>query len=145
MKNMANKIFVDTNIIIDYVKERNIELDAIKEIMHLAELEKLELFISESTITTCFYVLEKEKINALAVLREICKLVHIIPFSKDILYHPIEKYKDIEDGLLYFLAAKAKMNYFVTRNVKDFSFLFPSLPVLSPTNFIKEIYLNDLS
>lgn len=30
-------------------------------------------------------------------------------------------------------------------NVKGFSFQFPSLPVISPTNFIKEIYLNDLS
>jgi predicted nucleic acid-binding protein len=141
---MVNKLFLDTNIIIDYVQERNYELDAVKEIMHLAELEKLELFISESVITTSFYFLQKQKIDALSVLREICKIVNIIPYSKDILYYPVEKYKDIEDGLLYFLAAKARMNYFITRNVKDFVFLFPSLPVMSPTNFLKEIYLNDL-
>lgn len=142
---MVNKLFLDTNIIIDYVQERHNELDAIKEIMYLAELDKLELFISESVIMTSFYVLQKEKIDALSVLREICKMVHIIPFSKDILYYSLEKYKDIEDGLLYFLASKTKMNYFITRNVKDFTFLFPSLPVLSPTNFLKEIYFNDLS
>ncbi|MEO8819938.1 MAG: PIN domain-containing protein [Ginsengibacter sp.] len=141
---MAYKLFLDTNIIIDYVQERINELDAIKEIMHLAELEKIELFISESIITTSFYVLQKEKIEALPVLREICKIVNTVPFSKDILYFPIEKYKDIEDGLLYFLANKNKMDYFVTRNVKDFTYVFPTLPVLSPTNFIKEIYLNDL-
>ena len=142
---MVNKLFLDTNIIIDYVQERNNELDAIKEIMHLAELEKVELFISESIITTSFYLLQKEKIDALSVLREICKIINVIPFSKDILYYSLEKYKDIEDGILYFLASKAKMNYFITRNVKDFRFLFPSLPVVSPTNFIKEIYLNDVS
>ncbi len=141
---MVNKLFLDTNIIIDYVQERNNELDAIKEIMHLAELEIIELFISESVITASFYVLQKQKIDALAVLREICRIVHIVPFSKDILYHSIEKFKDIEDGLLYFSASKAKMNYFITRNVKDFTFLFPSLPVLSPTNFLKEMYFNDL-
>jgi predicted nucleic acid-binding protein len=144
MKNMVNKLFLDTNIIIDYVQERNYELDAVKEIMHLAELEKLELFISESVITTSFYFLQKQKIDALSVLREICRTVNVIPFSKDILYFQVEKYKDIEDGLLYFLASRAKMNYFITRNVKDFTFLFPSLPVMSPTNFLKEIYLNDL-
>jgi len=144
MKNMINKLFLDTNIIIDYVQERNNELDAIKEIMHLAELEKIELFISESIITTAFYLLQKQKIDALSVLREICKMVNVIPFSKDILYFPLEKYKDVEDGILYFLASKAKMNYFITRNVKDFIFLFPSLPVMSPTNFLKEIYFNDL-
>jgi predicted nucleic acid-binding protein len=141
---MINKLFLDTNIIIDYVQERNNELDAIKEIMHLAELEKIELFISESIITTAFYLLQKQKIDALSVLREICKMVNVIPFSKDILYFPLEKYKDVEDGILYFLASKAKMNYFITRNVKDFIFLFPSLPVMSPTNFLKEIYFNDL-
>lgn len=141
---MASKLFLDTNIIIDYVQERDYELDAIKEIMLLAELGKLELFISESVIATSFYFLQKQKIDALSVLREICKIVNVIPFTKDILYSPVEKYKDIEDGLLYFLAAKAKMNYFITRNVKDFIFLFPSLPVMSPTNFLKEIYLNDI-
>lgn len=142
---MAYKLFLDTNIIIDYVQERKHELDAINEIMYLAELDKIELFISESSVTNSFYVLQKQKIDALPVLREICKTINFIPFSKDILYYPIEKYKDAEDSLLYFLAAKAKMNYFITRNVKDFTYLFPSLPVMSPTNFLKEIYLNDLS
>ena len=141
---MVNKIFLDTNIIVDYVEERINELDAIKEIMHLAELGKIELFISESIIATSIYLLQKQRVDALSVLREICKTVNIIPFSKDVLYYPLEKYKDKEDGLLYFLALKAKMDYFITRNVKDFTFLFPSLPVMSPTNFLKEIYLNDL-
>ena len=142
---MAYKLFLDTNIIIDYVQERKHELDAINEIMYLAGLDKIELFISESSVTNSFYVLQKQKIDALPVLREICKTINFIPFSKDILYYPIEKYKDAEDGLLYFLASKAKMDYFITRNVKDFTYLFPSLPVMSPTNFLKEIYLNDLS
>ena len=141
---MGYKLFLDTNIIIDFVQERTNELDAIKEIIHLAELGKIDLFISESIITTSFYVLQKERIEALPVLREICKIIRAIPFSIDILFLPLEKYKDMEDGILYFLAFKYKMDYFITRNVKDFTFLFPSLPVLSPTNFIKEIYLNDL-
>jgi predicted nucleic acid-binding protein len=119
-------------------------LDAIKEIMYLAQLQKIELFISESVIATSIYVLKKQNIDALSVLREICKTVNVLPFSKDILYYPVEKYKDTDDGLLYFLAYKAKMSYFITRNVKDFTFLFPSLPVMSPTNFLKEIYFNDI-
>ena len=137
---MVYKLFLDTNIIIDYVQERINELDAIKEIIHLAELRKLELFISESIITTSFYVLQKEKVEALPVLREICRIINTLPFSKDILYFPLENYKDIEDGILYFLAYKNKMDYFITRNVKDFTFQFPTLPVMSPTNFIKEIF-----
>jgi predicted nucleic acid-binding protein len=142
---MANKIFLDTNILIDYVQERNYELDAIIEIFKLGDLGKIDLYISETTITTSCYVLGKQKIDALSLFRDLCKTVNFVPFSKDILYFPIENYNDTEDGILYFLALKAKMNYFITRNVKDFTFLFPSLPVMSPTNFLKELYFNDLS
>ena len=143
---MDYKIFLDTNIIVDLLMERNYELDAINEIFILAGKEKVSLYISESIIATTFYILRKEKrIDPLAAFREMCKTMNVIPFSKDILYYSLEKYQDKEDGLLYMLAHKAKMNYFITRNVKDFSFQFPSLPVISPTNFIKEIYLNDIS
>lgn len=143
---MDYKIFLDTNIIVDLLMERKYELDAINEIFILAGKEKVSLYISESIIATTFYLLRKEKrIDPLAAFREMCKTVNVIPFSKDILYYSLEKYEDKEDGLLYMLAHKAKMNYFITRNVKDFSFQFPSLPVISPTNFMKEIYLNDIS
>lgn len=143
---MAYKIFLDTNIIVDILMERNYELDYIYEIFDLAEVGKIDLYISESIITTTFYILQKDKkIDTLSAFREICKTVHVIPFTKDILYSNLEKYKDKEDGILYFLALKAKMNYFITRNVKDFAFTLPSLPVITPARFLKEIYfINDL-
>lgn len=142
---MAYKIFLDTNIIVDFLIERKYDLDAINEIFRLAEKEIIELYVSESVITTTFYILRKQKeIDTLAAFREMLKIVNIVIFSKDILYYPLENYQDTEDGILYFSASKAKMNYFITRNVKDFIFLFPSLPVMSPTNFLKEIYFNDL-
>lgn len=125
--------------------ERKYELDSIDEIFKLGGKEIINLFISESVITTAFYILRKEiRIDTLSAFREMCKTMNVIPFSNDILYYPLEKYNDTEDGLLYFLAYKAKMNFFITRNVKDFKFLFPSLPVLSPSNFLKEIYFNDI-
>jgi len=141
---MVNKIFLDTNIIVDLFLEREYELDAIEQIFKLAEKEEIDLYISESMIATTFYILQKHKIDTLSLFREICKTVNVIPFAKDILYYPLEKYTDAEDGILYFLASKRKMNYFITRNVKDFTFLFPSLPVMGPANFLKEIYSNDL-
>jgi predicted nucleic acid-binding protein len=142
---MAYKIFLDTNIIIDLLMERSYELDAINEIIILGGREIINLYISESVIANTFYILKKEKrIDPLSAFREMCKTMNVVPFSKDLLYYPLEKYKDTEDGLLYFLAYKSKIDYFITRNVKDFTFLFPSLPVMSPTNFLKEIYFNDL-
>lgn len=144
MRNMANRIFLDTNILIDYIQGRTNELAAINKIFQLCEIGEIDLYISESIIATTFYILQKEKIDALSIFRELLKTVNVTPFTKDILYYPLEKYKDTEDGILYFIAYKAKMNFFITRNIKDFTFLFPSLPVMSPSNYLKEIYFNDL-
>src|SRR5665647_600778 len=98
-KNMAYKIFLDTNILLDLLMERNFELDAIHGIFKLSDKGIADLHISESIITTIFYILRKEKkIDTLSALRELCKTINVLPFSKDILYFPIEKYKDKEDG-----------------------------------------------
>jgi predicted nucleic acid-binding protein len=144
MKNMVNKIFLDTNIILDYTLARKGELEDIENIFGLAEKGKLELFVSESVISTSFYFLQKNKLDALLIIRELSPLLNIITFKKDILFFPLEKYKDTEDALLYYIAASGKMNYFITRNVKHFVFTIPSLPVITPSRFLKEIYRNDL-
>lgn len=141
---MANKLFLDVNIILDFTLERKGELAEIENLFELAEKEKIELYVSESVIATTLYFLQKNKSDALAIVRELSSVVNFIPFKKDVLFFSLEKYKDIEDGLLYFMAAKANMNYFITRNVKDFVFTLPSLPVLTPSKFLREIHFNDL-
>jgi predicted nucleic acid-binding protein len=141
---MANKLFLDVNIILDFTLERKGELAEIENLFELAEKEKIELFVSESVIATTLYFLQRNKSDALAIVRELSSVVNFIPFKKDVLFFSLEKYKDIEDGLLYFMAAKANMNYFITRNVKDFVFTLPSLPVTTPSKFLREIHFNDL-
>jgi len=137
---MANKLFLDTNIILDYTLERKGEIEEIESLFELAEDEKIELYVSESVLATTLYFLQKNKLNALSIIRELCAVINIIPFKKDILFFPMEQYKDTEDGLLYFIAANGKMNYFITRNAKDFVFTLPSLPVITPSKFLKEIF-----
>ncbi len=77
------------------------------------------------------------------IIRELCAVINVIPFKKDILFFPLEQYTGTEDALLYFIAVNGKMNYFITRNVRDVVFTFPSLPVITPAKFLKEIF-NDL-
>ncbi len=133
---MANKLFLDTNILIDFTLRREYDLSATDALFELAEEKKIDLFVSESVITTTFYFLQKEKINSLKVFRELSSCINIIPFRKDILFSQLEHFKEVEDGMLYFMASKANLNFFVTRNIKHFKFQFPSLPVLTPTQFL---------
>ena len=137
---MANKIFLDTNIIIDFIIKREFELKSTEQIFNSIHKYELEAYISESVISTTIYLLRQEKIDTLEVLRDLCKFIHVAPFNRNILYMSIEKFSDTEDGLLYFLASHNRMNYFITRNKKDFVYTIPSLPVLTPDEFITTIF-----
>ena len=140
---MAHKLFLDTNILIDYTLERQGELIEIEKIFNLAENSKIELYVSESVLATTIYYLQKNKLNTLFIIRELSKVLHFLVFKKDILFYSLEQFNDVEDGLLYFIASNANMQYFITRNLKDFKFTSPALPVLSPSKYLKEIYSND--
>jgi predicted nucleic acid-binding protein len=134
---MANKLFLDTNILIDFTLRRESELQETDTLFELGEEKKLDLFVSESVITTTLYFLQKEKINGIAVLRELSSCINIVHLKKDVLFSQLEHFKEAEDGLLYFMAAKANLNFFITRNIKHFRFQLPSLPVLTPIQFLK--------
>jgi predicted nucleic acid-binding protein len=143
-QNMVNKLFLDTNILVDYTLERIGELEEIGKIFDLAEENKIQLFISESVLATTIYFLEKNKSKTLTIIREISKVLNFLTFKKEILSYSLEQFDDVEDGLLYFIALKAGMQYFITRNTKDFQSSSPSLPVFTPSQYLKEIYLNDI-
>ena len=137
---MSNKIFFDINIFVDFSLKREFELPSPERIFDAVYNNDLEAYISESVISTSVYLLRQHKMDALEIFRELCKFLQVVPFNKNILYMPIEKFKDTEDGLLYFLANHHKLNYFITRNKKDFIYQVPSLPVLTPNEFIKVIF-----
>lgn len=133
---MAAKLFLDSNVVLDYLLGRIGELDKIESIIDSSNNHVFDCYISETVIATCIYFLEKSKKPALEMLRAFCTLCKILPFHPDILFSNIEKFEDIEDGFLYYLAAHHKMNFFITRNIKHFKFQLPSLPVFTPTQFL---------
>jgi predicted nucleic acid-binding protein len=137
---MANKLFLDTNIILDFILKREFELSSTEEIINSAFDKKLDIYISESVITNSIYLLRLAKIDRLETFRDLCRAINVLPFNRNLLYMPLEKFRDIEDGMLYFLAAHHKLDYFITRNKKDFPYTTPSLPVLTPDEFTETIF-----
>ena len=142
MRSMANKIFLDTNVVLDFLLARPGELSKIEHIINLAKEKKIICCISETVISTSMYFLANEKKPALFMLREFCSICQILPCHSDILHENIESFRDIEDGLLYFLALYHKLDFFITRNHPDFKKASRRLPVFTPTQFIK--YLHDI-
>jgi predicted nucleic acid-binding protein len=144
MKNMANKIFLDTNVVLDFLLARQGELEEIDTIIDFSREKKIDCCISESVIATAIYFLQKQKMPAMEMIRDFCSTCKILPFYTPILYNNIEIFKDVEDGLLYFLALHHKADCFITSNKPDFKKAVASLPVFTPKQFIQYYHSNDI-
>jgi len=86
----VNKLFLDTNIVLDFILSREGELNEIEQIFNSAKKGSLECFVSESVLTTCIYVLEKDKRDTLQILRTICSVLKVLPYVSSVLYSSIE-------------------------------------------------------
>ena len=139
---MRKKIYIDTNVMLDLLGEREeFYLDAAK-IASLADQKKIMLISSPISYATVNYFLSKfensnvarEKLRKFKLVSEVCTIDESI----------VEKslnsnFSDFEDALHYFNAIESKCEIIITRNPKDFK--SASLPIMSPKEFISSLNL----
>lgn len=133
---MAIKVFADTNIVIDLIENRDFEWEAVQSIFNMAEQEEIQVYVSETVITNSLYITGlAEQLNRLL------KIVKVCCIKKSAMQSALKgNYKDKEDAVLYFGALENDMDFFITRNVKDFKpFLQKQLPVVTARQFINAI------
>lgn len=116
-------IFLDHNVIIDFLGEREPFYIPVAKVVTLADKKKIKLFISPISITTVHYILSKyesqtsafEKIRKFKIISEI-SIVNEIVIEKAI----NSNFKYFEDAVQYFSAIESKCDIILTRNEKDF-------------------------
>lgn len=132
---MATKIFLDTNIIIDFFDSGRKDHASALEIIISSERGIVTAFASESVLNTTVYILRKHY----SVIELKIMLNHLLTFVKiigctNIIYERSLKLlsNDIEDSVLYQLASENNLDYFVTSDKKDFKKLSSALlPVVT--------------
>ena len=134
------KIFLDTNILLDYYLNRS-GADAVEKIFILSHAKKVALFASTLTFANFAYVIKREhsKEELYDILDEVEKHVFAIPMDKKKLRAAINQpCKDFEDMLQYQCALAGGCNVIVTNNKKDFAD-FSKLPLLTASELIDEL------
>jgi predicted nucleic acid-binding protein len=135
------KIFVDTNILIDPIADRKPFSKSAIQIFDAAERKQVALFTSSHSIATTYYLLKKyvDERKLREVISGLFEFLTIIPVDADVLKKGLRsKYKDFEDSIQIFCAAKIeKMDCIVTRNIKDFK--GSELPVYAPDELMSKI------
>jgi len=134
------RLFLDTNVMLDFLGERDPFYVSAAKIATLADKRSLQIIVSALSYATISYFLTKydglektkDKLRKFKVISEICELDEVI----------IEKglnseFSDFEDSLQYFSALRAECDIIITRNGKDFK--KSEIPVMSPDEFLNSI------
>ncbi len=138
---MATKIFLDTNIVIDFFDPlRPGHLNA-KKLLSKIEDNETSGYVSESVANTVVYLLRKQfsPSEIRKILYDFLSIISILPCTTELYLQSLKfSANDIEDAVLYQLAIASEIDYFVTENKKDFKkFSMEKLPVITTREFLK--------
>ena len=133
------QIFIDTNVIIDFLADRQPFSDYAAMIFQLAKDGKIGVHISAISFNNTYYILRKvtSHKNALKLLSEIEEYIGVQETNRKIIKKAMKSdFKDFEDAIQYFSAVQiGNIDIIATRDLKDFK--KSELPVLSPETTIK--------
>ncbi|MDE6381114.1 MAG: PIN domain-containing protein [Muribaculaceae bacterium] len=127
------KIFLDTNIVLDFLI-RDEYKSQIRDL--ISHSDDYDLYISYLTVANAAYIMRKySKAELKSNIELILELFEIISSDKTQIEKAIKADSpDFEDMLQYQSAKSAKCDVILTRNAKDFS--FSDLPVMDVTTFL---------
>lgn len=132
-----NRVFIDTDVILDFMIAREpFAVDAAR-IFSLAEKKKIFVCTTGLVFSNAYYVLRKLGPHQKVIdnLSQLAKLIEIIALSKVAVLQALDsKFIDFEDALQHYAAISENVKTIVTRNVKDFK--NSELAVLTPDQFL---------
>ncbi len=134
------RIFLDTNIMLDFLGERHPYYTPIAKIATLSDKDELQMVVSPISFATVNYLLSKYE-NPKSAIDKLRKFKVISEISI-IDEHIVEKalnssFSDFEDALQYFSATASNCDIIITRNAKDFRQSL--LPIMSAYEFLKSL------
>lgn len=120
------RLLVDTNIIIDHVKNRGSFGGPAQKLMTLGYLHEFELWMSSSQFTDAYYLLSDGGKPSLAdevkgKLKGVREVVRICSLGEADVDAALDStWDDLEDACVYQCACKLKADAIITRNQGDF-------------------------
>ncbi len=134
-----NDLFIDTDVIIDFLIDRKPFSRETAIIFTLIEQKKLKGYASSLTFSNLYYVLRKFESHAKVIskLDSLSKLLVVLKVDDQIIRNAISSgFLDFEDSIQYYCAADyKKIEVIITRNTKDYK--NSELPVMTPGDFLK--------
>lgn len=136
---MAFKLFVDSDVVIDFLTDREPHVNPASELFELSETGSIEMYISALSINNIYYIVRKYlgHKKTLEIIESLTEITEIIGTSKkEVLQALKNDFKDFEDSIQYSSALTIKdLDVIITRNIKDYR--NSKIAVMTPLNFLK--------
>lgn len=131
------KVFLDTNILIDWVTGRKPFVDHAEKIFVYHIEYDFDLYVSALSLANLAYTLDTQKIKPHESILKLLRWVKVVDLTKNIIAEAAESgFKDFEDGLQNYSAKTiVGIDVIITRNKKDFK--QSSILIQSPDEFIE--------
>lgn len=145
------KIFLDTNIFLEYFEQRR-EYQAVNQILNAVEDGKIKAVVSVGCVYTLAYLIRMElkrqdvhrpeqTIRLRSMLDTIMSMVTAVGISHKRITQGVKDvaFDDVEDSFQYQCALQAKCDALVTINLRDYRNAATSkIEILSPTEFAEK-------
>ncbi len=132
------KVFFDTNIVIDFLGERADFYEPAARILTLADQKRIKIYTAPSSLSNTYYLLSKYE-NAKTALEKIRKFKLICSMSvmdDEVIEKAISSdFKDFEDAMQYFSAIATRCDLIITRNGKNFKNAL--IPVMNAESYLQ--------
>ena len=132
------KVFLDTNVVVDFLGERDPFFQDAAKIFELWRKEEIRLSLSVLTIVNCAYILHKaySKETMLDKIKWLCGSFEIAPIDVSTIVGAVDLgEKDFEDSVQYLSASSIHSDVIITRDKKGFA--NADIPVMTPAEFLE--------
>ncbi|MCB0512636.1 MAG: PIN domain-containing protein [Chitinophagales bacterium] len=134
-----DKVLIDTDVILDFLFDRNPFSDDASKILSLCESKQIQGFVTAIILSNIYYLLKKVAKHEKVIdsLKMLMNILDIVTTDKTAVLNALNsEFKDFEDALQNFSAEKDKeIKIIITRNIKDYK--SSNLSIMQPEIYLK--------
>ena len=134
------RVLVDTNVVLDYLLEREPYTESARKIVLGCKQKKLTGCIAAHTVSNMFFILRKTYSveDRRTILKDICKLFDVEGIDRLKIIQALDNsdFKDFEDCLQMQCAKSFRADYILTRNLADYR--DSEIACISPEEFCEK-------
>jgi len=141
----VESIFLDSDLVIDFLTDRQPFSESSSAIFGLVEAMRLKVYVSALSFSNIHYIIGRlhNRSKADSLIGDLLKLVHISPVDAQVVTAAYEsEISDFEDALQHFSAQTVGVSTIVTRNTKDYK--NGLLAVHTPESYLELLRSEDI-